>query len=233
MAWYLRCRLYILFSLVLLWSAVVGSVDSGMVAWLRENGGFFSDKIEFRALDPNDEKSPNGLFAKASLQVNETIMVIPHKCLLTSPEGQRKSICNTARALVDHYRKGNQSFFQTYVNYLFDGNKRGRLPDRWSDAAKDIVDTFIGHELPSPFFGRSFEDDCGGSSGDPIEEDAYDFVLARSWTEIMIPVYDMVNHRVRLSLATLLLLVVTHQFLPRRPTRPHDRSFLDTEWSLA
>lgn len=203
MAWYSGCRLYYrLISLVLAWNTVIASVDTGMVAWLREHGGFFSDKIEFRALDPNDEKSPNGLFAKASLQVNETIMVIPHKCLLTSPEGQRKSICNTARALVDHYWQGEQSFFKDYVNYLFDGNKRGRLPDRWSDAAKEIVETFVGDELPSPFFGKTFEEDCGGS-GDPIEEDAYDFVLARSWTEIMIPVYDMVNHRVRQTLETL------------------------------
>lgn len=187
---------YRLCSLALACNAVFASVDNGMVAWLRENGGFFSDKIEFRALDPNDEKSPNGLFAKASLHVNETIMVIPHNCLLTSPEGEPKSICNTARALVDHYKLGEQSFFKDYVNYLFDGNKRGRLPDRWSDAAKEIVEAFVGDELPSPFIGKSFEDDCDGD-GDPIEEDAYDFVLARSWTEIMIPVYDMVNHRVR------------------------------------
>lgn len=163
-----------------------------MVEWIRENGGYFSEKILFRQLDPNADDSPNGLFALDHIEKDETLMVIPVKCLLSSD-----SICGTARALVEEYYKGENSFFRDYVQYLFeDESKRKQLPDRWSEEAQDILRMYVGDELYLPFGDRSFEDDCDGEGEDPIEEDAYDFVVSRSWNEVMIPVYDMVNHKV-------------------------------------
>lgn len=41
----------------------------------------------------------------------------------------------------------------------------------------------------------SFEEECGGGSGDPWEQEAHLIVLRRNWDDILIPVYDMVNHR--------------------------------------
>ena len=64
------------------------------------------------------------------------------------------------------------------------------------------MEHILGDELPSPFTQRSFEADCNGgelgSQASELEERAYDFVVARSWSEVMIPVYDMVNHKVSL-----------------------------------
>jgi hypothetical protein len=171
--------------------------DEALVKWMLENGGVFSDKVEFRHLDPSDETSPNGLFAKASLKEEETIMVIPQKCLLKSPAEPPEEFCGLARSLVNHYNQGDESFYKAYVDYLFDGNKKGNFPDQWSSEAKGIVKEIVGDELRSPLFGYSFEDHCGGS-GDEILEDAYELVVSRSWNEVMVPLLDMVNHRVRL-----------------------------------
>jgi hypothetical protein len=175
--------------------------DEALVKWILEHGGVFSDKVEFRHLDPSDETSPNGLFAKAPLKEEETVMVIPHKCLLISPEeSPGGSFCGLTRKLADQYKKGGNSFYKPYVDYLFDGNKKGNLPDRWSGEAQEILDEIVGGELPNPTGGllaESFEEHCGGWSEGDLLEDALELVVSRSWNEVMIPVFDMVNHKVR------------------------------------
>ena len=179
-------------------NGVVGTdqAQQAMINWLRANGGVFSDKVEYRHLDPNDETSPNGLFAKEALTEKEPIMLIPHKCLFISPEDAPGGpFCGLARKLADEKSQGNKSFFKDYINYIFDGNKKEKLPDRWSNEAKTILTEILGDELPAPFNQRSFAEHCGGSN--ELLEDAYELVVSRSWTEVMIPVYDMVNHRVR------------------------------------
>jgi len=172
------------------------TANDALISWLRSNGGVFSDKVHFRHLDPNDASTPVGLFAKDTLKKGETIMVIPKKCMFTTPPPQ--GICETARALAEHHRKGEKSFFKDYVNYLFDGNKHKKLPYRWSDDAKNIMYEITGKELDLEIGdAHSFQRNCG--DGDDLEEDAYELVISRSWGEVMLPVYDMVNHRVSLS----------------------------------
>lgn len=168
--------------------------DDALIAWLRNNGGVFSEKVHFQHLDPEDTSSPNGLFAAQDLEEGETIMLIPHHGLLTTPPPQ--GLCQTARALADHKRQGDKSFFKDYVNYLFDGTKHRMLPYRWSDDAKEIMKQITGQELHSPVVDQSFAGACGDDGG-PLEEDALEFIVSRSWEEVMIPLYDMVNHRVR------------------------------------
>jgi hypothetical protein len=186
--------------LLILLSRYINGVeaDEALVKWVRENGGIFSNKVEYRHLNPNDATSPIGLFAKAPLKDKETIMVIPHECLLISPEEPPQHICGVARSLANHYKQGDKSFYKAYVDYVFDGNKKGNQPDRWSSEAKEIVEEIVGDELSPPFFEYSFHGDCGGSK-DELLEDAYELVLSRSWTETMVPLLDMINHRVRLS----------------------------------
>lgn len=182
-----------------------------LISWLEAQGGFFSkEKLEFRHVDPNDIGSPRGLFAKQPLAQNETIMVIPHACLLQAPTDARKkknkkknareedSVCGAARAILDHYRQGEKSFFKEYIAHLLDEvTHRGKIPDRWSDEGKEILDTILGEELPSPLTKRSFEDDCDGSGEDEMEEVAFELALSRAWHGTMAPLVDMINHRVR------------------------------------
>jgi hypothetical protein len=169
------------------------SADDALIQWLRNNNGVFSEKVHFRHLDPTDDTSPNGLFAKEDLEKGETVMVIPRKCLFTTQPP--KNLCRTARELANHRRQGEKSSFKEYVNYLFDGNKRGMLPGAWSPDAKKIMGEIKGAELPDPIVEQSFKNICG--DGGALEQEAFDYVISRSWGEVMIPVYDMVNHRVR------------------------------------
>jgi hypothetical protein len=182
--------------LLVLSSPTVVTANDALIKWLRRNGGFFSEKVQFHHLDPNDAASPIGLFAHDALKKGETIMVIPKVCLFTTPPPQ--SMCETARALAQHVRKGEQSFFKEYVNYLFDGYKHKKLPYRWSEDAKKILLEMTGKELQLSIpEDRSFKDHCG--NGGDLEEDAWELVISRSWGEVMLPVYDMVNHRVSWS----------------------------------
>jgi hypothetical protein len=171
------------------------AADDALIKWIGSNGGVFSEKVHFEHLDPNDDASPYGLFANEALEKGETIMVIPHKCLLTTTPPQ--SLCQTARFLAENVRQRQTSFFKDYVNYLFNGKKHRKLPYRWSKEGKKIMDEITGGELYSPIREDSFKLACGG--GDQIEEDAFEFVISRSWEEVMIPLYDMVNHRVSLK----------------------------------
>eukprot|EP00546_Thalassionema_frauenfeldii_P019363 CAMPEP_0178906010 /NCGR_PEP_ID=MMETSP0786-20121207/6593_1 /TAXON_ID=186022 /ORGANISM="Thalassionema frauenfeldii, Strain CCMP 1798" /LENGTH=1330 /DNA_ID=CAMNT_0020577681 /DNA_START=56 /DNA_END=4048 /DNA_ORIENTATION=+ len=163
-----------------------------MIEWIRSNDGFFSDKVEFRRLDPKDSGTPVGLFAKKALSHEDKIMVIPKRCLLTS--GGSELVCDTTRNLLEQRKLRDKSFYKDYVNYLFEGLERGIIPKAWSPEAKHILKTIHGDELDPEAPDRSFESDCDGS-GDSVEEDAYDLVISRGWTDIMIPIYDMINHR--------------------------------------
>mmetsp|Transcript_15556 Transcript_15556/g.23887 ORF Transcript_15556/g.23887 Transcript_15556/m.23887 type:complete len:1342 (-) Transcript_15556:210-4235(-) len=163
-----------------------------MIKWIRANEGFFSEKVEFRHVDPKDVSSPFGLFAKEALKHEEKIMIIPQKCLLTS--GGSEQVCDTAWNLIEQHKLGDKSFHKEYVSHIFDDKHRRKIPEAWSPEAKHILATIHGSELDPEVPERSFKKDCEGS-GDAIEEDAYDLVISRGWNDVLIPIYDMVNHR--------------------------------------
>jgi len=180
--------------LLLLQLSIVAAIDA-VIEWLRSSGGVVSEKIQFIHLDPNDATSPVGIFAKDELKKGETIMVIPQKCLFTTPPPQ--GMCETARALAQQVREGEKSFFKEWLNYVFDGNKHKKVPYRWSDDAKKILREITGNEFHVSVGDElSFKSICG--DGGDLEADAWESVITRSWGEVMIPVYDMVNHRVSL-----------------------------------
>jgi len=190
MRWILAVSL--LYCLLITKTAAESHADL-QIEWIRKNGGFFSPKVEFQLLDKNDEDSPYGIFALQDIEKNETLMVIPQACLVTS--GGSLKTCDTTRNLVEQRKLGEASKYAPYVNYVFDPKHRNQLPASWSDKGKHLIETIVGLEMP-PWYVTdvSFEDECGGS-GDPLEEEAHLIVLRRSWDDILVPVYDMINHR--------------------------------------
>ena len=163
------------------------------IEWIRSYGGFFSPKIAFQLLDKDDPNSPMGIFALEDLYQKEALMVIPQSCLLTS--GGSLETCDTARNLIKQRQLKNESKFAPYVDYVFDPKHKGQIPSSWSQAGESLIQRIIGEEMP-PYdvAGISFKEECGGS-GDPLEEEAYLNVVRRSWDDIMVPVFDMINHR--------------------------------------
>ncbi len=59
-----------------------------MTIWLRNNGGFMSDKLEIRRRVPGDTNSPTGVFAVEELLPDEVILHIPQELYLKIPEKQ-------------------------------------------------------------------------------------------------------------------------------------------------
>jgi len=194
---------YLIFLLTLLFLGNDGNNQEGIasastpttvepiIQWIRDNDGFVSDKIEYRRRNNDDTSTSYGFFAKELLNENESIMVIPKKCYLTS--GGTGNMCDTTWNLIEQYTLGEESFFKDYVLHLFE--ERGKLPEAWSREGQALLEKILGNELvPQIPSSRTFRKDCKGS-GHILEEDAYDHVLSRSWENVMMPLYDSIPHR--------------------------------------
>lgn len=176
---------------------------SRLTAWLQEHKGFVSDKIEFRLEDKN-----LAAFAKEALGGQEILMVIPTSCLVRDDNDEH--LCGTTRALLDDPKK--------YAPYLqvIKASPHGVLPDRWSEPARELLQTIVGDELLSPVAKRSFARDCG-LNGDADVEDVFEWVLSRSWNHVLVPLLDLIPHRVRRCLHVWMsACCVSHFFLVDR-----------------
>ncbi len=163
-----------------------------MVQWIRSKpNGFFSDKIVWKPLDPADPDSGHAMFAAEDIPKDETLMVIPQSVLI---KGDTKGSCRTVKNLLEEHAKGEDSEWFPYIDYLFgDKNRRGSLPSAWSDNGKLFLKEVIGDSLFPPKFDiQRIENFCPTIPkipGQPtqLEQDAYHFMISRSWGPVMIP----------------------------------------------
>ena len=192
-----------------------------LVDWLRSfskqqpgAAGYFSDKIAFQPIDPTDPASPNGAFALQPIQQGERLIVIPKSAVI----GGSGNMCDTARQLLTEYQKvlqqqqqddddgssssssSSSSAYEPYVKYVFQAKQHDKLPVAWSQQAQNLFARMVGKELPpQDIAGFSFQEQCSSSSStsqqQQLEEDAWRIVISRSWNDVLLPVYDMVNHR--------------------------------------
>mmetsp|Transcript_14520 Transcript_14520/g.40367 ORF Transcript_14520/g.40367 Transcript_14520/m.40367 type:complete len:1336 (-) Transcript_14520:1047-5054(-) len=171
-----------------------------LVEWLRATpNGFFSDKIKWVPLDPSNPTGSHAMFAAEDISKNETLVVVPKSILVTKGTGYN---CDAVKMLIDEKQKGTESQYFPYIDYLFgDDSKKGNLPVAWSELGKELLDMIVGDGLyPQRFSHHNVEDFCPLIVSDQenptqLETDAYLFMIARSWDDVLIPVYDMVNHR--------------------------------------
>jgi len=185
-----------------------GNTVTAQIEWMRSKGGFFSGKIEFAPLydDTNNSSTEissssstfRAMFATSPIRKNEQLMRIPATTLLTA--GPSEDMCDTAKNLAREYRLKDASEFAPYAKYVFETFAHGHLPGAWSEKGKDLFATVVGRELPPEDFGsNSFQYTCGEDYDDEEVEELYEIayliVVARSWNDVMIPVYDMFNHR--------------------------------------
>eukprot|EP00957_Ditylum_brightwellii_P211358 15366085-Ditylum_brightwellii.AAC.1 len=97
---------------------------------------------------------------------------------------------------------GNSSEYAPYVEYLLDMQPPGQIPSAWSEAGKALLEKMLraGKDAALPPFHPTdlidglWHDRCRGSR-DPVEVHAAQLVIQRSWDDLMIPIYDMFNHR--------------------------------------
>ena len=194
-----KMTIFCIYIFILLWPKVAvvrGDTINDQIAWLRSKGGFFSDKMTYGTYDEVNP-SINGLFAKENIEAKEQIMIIPKSALITG--GPTEDLCETVRKLALEYHRKSESPFQPYVKYVFESYNHEHLPSAWSDRAKGIFKKLIGNELEPQDFGElSFQESCNGSEEDAENKTlaaALRIVLSRGWTDKLVPLFDMMNHR--------------------------------------
>ena len=131
-------------------------------------------------------------------------------------------VCGTVRniahhlSLVDVHDEENDddsdsdsvSPYAPYMKYLLHTQSPDILPSAWSDDGKELLEQLIRGDddendesepivlppdYPTEWLTDDWAQECDGSD-DPNEEFAALLVISRSWDDLMIPIYDIMNH---------------------------------------
>jgi hypothetical protein len=186
------------------------SIQESLVRWIRQQeGGFFNDKQEFRRVIPGDPSSPFGIFVASSVIPKGQVLVsIPWKNILTAglDEFDTGLHCHTIRLLFDEMKRVQQqggnassssSDFLPYIEYL-QSLPPVDIPSTWSMTARTLLERMLlrGTALPPKYattwVSHDWLQDCEGS----VEQiQAAMLVLTRGDDDVLIPIYDLYNHR--------------------------------------
>jgi hypothetical protein len=168
-----------------------------LIEWLRANGAMISNKLEVRNIIPGDPTSTRGVFATANLEEGEVICCIPWELIIKPEEDPRKDAwdCGTVDAVAKDIC--NESL-TPYGKYLLE-QPRGYLPAFWSTEGQALLSEMLGEHLPPHDIHGVLDDwveDCDGANlDDPLQKHARMLVLGRADYQLMVPFYDMINHR--------------------------------------
>jgi len=179
-----------------------------LVAWLKEEEGFFSPKLEMRRMDPEDPTSFFGMYAKGDFKEGDLMIRVPTDLILNSGEDEDEEVralnCGLAFNLAEQINLKDDSPYAPYINYLLDTQPPGMLPSAWSAQGKRLLTSVLGGtgrgsaSLPPAYPLSWVEDDwldlCDGTK-DATSEYAALLVVQRAWDDILIPVFDMMSHR--------------------------------------
>mmetsp|Transcript_47906 Transcript_47906/g.57997 ORF Transcript_47906/g.57997 Transcript_47906/m.57997 type:complete len:386 (+) Transcript_47906:189-1346(+) len=133
-----------------------------LIEWVRSKGGFFSEKLEIRRMNPNDAQSPMGVYATQNIGIEESLLKVPPECYigLWGDEIKRvderrshdearwnvywENLCLLSQKLLKEMRNDkNESQYTPYIEYL-KTQKPGQLPAMWSEAGKDVIRKILG-----------------------------------------------------------------------------------------
>lgn len=181
--------------------AVDADVEEGfssqynVVEWLRENGGYFNEKQRFGR--GSSESAPIGVFASQDIPQGEVLTTVPWKCVIATGTGDwsDRVYCDTVKLLVKEMRKGDESFFGPYVNYLL-AFPPFYLPTDWTIQGRTLLKKFLGKDGwdVNDSITRGWIRYCGGSADDAFEIQAAMLLASRGDDDTLTPVYDMYNH---------------------------------------
>jgi len=181
-------------------TAVPTTEEHPVLAWLRaQEGGYVNPKVVF---------TEGGLFATSEIKKGEAVFTIPTNALLKPFDEEDDSMCETAHRLVLEYRRSEESSYAPFVKYVFETFPHKTVPMGWSEQGKQLVRDMVGSQLePQEFGSGSFDEACEGYDDYLLEEDldksqqidlleaAWRIVCARGWHHVLVPVFDMANHR--------------------------------------
>eukprot|EP00588_Corethron_pennatum_P034041 CAMPEP_0194347092 /NCGR_PEP_ID=MMETSP0171-20130528/105796_1 /TAXON_ID=218684 /ORGANISM="Corethron pennatum, Strain L29A3" /LENGTH=459 /DNA_ID=CAMNT_0039114301 /DNA_START=95 /DNA_END=1474 /DNA_ORIENTATION=+ len=184
-----------------------------VIEWLisAEIGGSFNvDKVAF----------DNGaMFAIGDISKGELIMDVPRKAQLrpskeeyeehedyNSEEDGYGLMCFTAKRLAYEYEVlKEKSGHWPYLQYVFESFDHAAIPIGWSPEGKELVHVMVDYDVLEPFdfgdtcfAGTTYAESCkhaADGEGSVLLEAAWRIVVSRGWNHVLVPSYDMINHR--------------------------------------
>ena len=180
-----------------------------LMEWFEQQANSFNRKQHVRRELPGDPNSAIGVFAAEDISEGEILFSLPWNAMINNQRavGANDSDapdegaieCNTVRNLIDEMKLDNESKYAPYVKYLMD-QRPGQLPSAWSTEGKSLFFEVLGGtntlppKHPYHWISNDWHRGCKGGS-DPLEESAAMLVVQRAEDDLMIPLYDMYNHR--------------------------------------
>ena len=186
-----------------------------LVDWIRSGkNGYFHPQVQWQRLGGD---GPYAMHATVDIPKGTKLLVVPRSHVIDSYKTHDD--CVTIARMLGEYEKGDDSFFAPYLSYLFDettgGTTTGLLPGSWSEEGQKILHGILhaGKDYNQWLRPHNFEqvgvfERCGSNFRATLEteelededlmqraEDANLFFISRSWTDKMVPVLDMYNHR--------------------------------------
>ena len=183
------------------------TLTSNLVQWVRQNGGFVSDKIIFRHINLNDSSSPHGVFAIRGIDKGETLALIPWNLIIKSPERAAGKVKDQWSkddcGVIEETRKAltaSEMDITPYGRYLL-SQPQNYTVGFWTENGQELFVKLTGGKLdednrlpPTDIDDQlvwDFEAACGGNVSDPMAVQAAMLVRARSDYEYMVPIYGM------------------------------------------
>ncbi|KAL7524896.1 hypothetical protein ACHAWF_001123 [Thalassiosira exigua] len=165
-----------------------------VIRWIRDNDGFVSEKV---FLHKPADGGPRGIYANGTFEEGERICSIPWDLMLKPSEEwvDPEDRCGTIEALYEDM-KDDKTPYGRYIKSM----PRNYLPHWWSEEGKALLRELLGPKLPPEIirnddFFREVYKDCEVDRDDDLESHAEVMVTARGDDELLVPFYDMINHR--------------------------------------
>ena len=178
-----------------------------LVAWLEgAEGAVLHPGHEFRrgaGEDTGSETAPSlGGYATETIEEGEIIVRVPWELMVTAGfeyGGELPPlVCETAKNLAEQMRLGDASAYAPYTRFL-SAQGRAALPSEWEPAAKNLFEEVLNDGAHPPYFwgswiAQDWLQDCSGSP-DPQSVRAAMHVVQRAQDDLLVPVYDLYQHR--------------------------------------
>eukprot|EP00980_Cylindrotheca_fusiformis_P012891 scaffold3210_cov113-Cylindrotheca_fusiformis.AAC.3 len=179
-------------------------IDSfGLVEWVKEQpNAFVHPNIEIRLVSSN-----LAIFAKERIEEGETIIQIPWNIIILGDQHQQADNdgyldCTVVRKLAKELKLGENSKYAPYIRHLL-ALRDGQIPSAWSDAGKALLVAILGgdeQQLPPASIVDMIDDEwfgsaCHGDKTDALATKAAELVLQRGDMDLMVPLFDLIQHR--------------------------------------
>jgi hypothetical protein len=116
-----------------------------MVAWLRNQGGHFNEKLQIRRAVSSDPTSYFAVFAAESIQLMDPLMSVPASLMIRAIQQEKDSraefnavLCDLTRVLLKELNLGEKSRFAPCVKFLLE-QEMGQIPATWTEPAKELL----------------------------------------------------------------------------------------------